>query len=126
MSAADVDTGALIIQAYEAGMDLNSMLASWLQLSKEKSWPLTSEGLRRYFARIGTSGPKRADSAAPPSRNPVVWGGESFTEWWKDHPHAGHFIEDGESHWTLEPLKASRCQRYQDEWKKSCSGKDLK
>jgi hypothetical protein len=46
-----------LIQKFHAERaDLNVLIHGWIELSKQKGWPLPEEGLRRYLSRLEEKG----------------------------------------------------------------------
>ncbi|MBE2180901.1 MAG: hypothetical protein IAE97_10550 [Chthoniobacterales bacterium] len=101
---------ALTLQLHGQDADLSAMLQAWMELSESKGWPQTEEGWRRYLARMKDNGgfPKRSSKKAVTEKVAIP---DGFTEWWKQHPHAGF---DGD--FSVAPSVAFRCERYRSEW----------
>jgi hypothetical protein len=95
-----------LLQKFHADRaDLNAIMDAWIEVSTEKGWPLTEEGVRRYLARLqefGSKIPRRA-SKTPAQKTMLPVG---FAEWWDKHPHSG----------TISVHVACQCASYVNEW----------
>ena len=103
----------LVLKFHAENADINALLDKWLQLSDQKQWPKTEEGLGRFLSRLEQTGgeiPRRPCKLSSPKTIVPA----AFVSFWKEHSESG-YCEDVDQY-TVPPIVAWRCLRYQKEW----------